>query len=290
MANDFLVFGGAAGANVLTQAQYAAMAQRTSGFVAGVAKSQELNKVWRQSSIMAATLAQFIANKSGLNVVDDGTITTLLTSLDAALNAQRVAASGSVKFTTAGVTPWVVPAGVTRVFVKVIGGGGGGGKRQALAALGAGGGAGGGGYAEGWVTVTPGATISITVGAGGAGATVSNTSGANGGTSSFGAFMSATGGGGGGVTSGAGGGVGTGGSRNTSLGPGTSGISFSNSGGTDNGLAGGGGGPGGAQITYSSGSAAANGNNGIGPGGGGGGAVFGGNGGSGADGYVEVEW
>lgn len=80
-ANDFLVFGGGGSANVMSQSDWAALAQRLTGFQAGVAQSAQLNKAWRQSSIMAAVLAQFIANNSGQNAVDDGTTATLLANL-----------------------------------------------------------------------------------------------------------------------------------------------------------------------------------------------------------------
>jgi microcystin-dependent protein len=52
-----------------------------------VAASNQLNKVWRQSSTMAAVLGQIIAN-NGANAVDDGNVTTLVTQLIAALNAE----------------------------------------------------------------------------------------------------------------------------------------------------------------------------------------------------------
>lgn len=74
---DFLVFAGEAGANVLTQAEYVALAALLTGFQAGVAPSAQLNKVWRQSSIMAAVLGQIIADITGQPVIDDGTIATI---------------------------------------------------------------------------------------------------------------------------------------------------------------------------------------------------------------------
>lgn len=83
--NDFLVFAGAGGANVITQSQYQALPSLTTGFQSGVAQSQQLNKVWRQSSIMAAMIGQFIADQSGQNATDDGTITTLEANFIAAL-------------------------------------------------------------------------------------------------------------------------------------------------------------------------------------------------------------
>lgn len=199
-------------------------------------------------------------------------------------------ARSSITFTAPGVTPWVVPDGVSRVFVKVIGGGGGGGRRLLAAGQGAGGGGGGGGYSEGWITVTPGASINVTVGAGGAGSTVSNTPGANGATSSFGATVTASGGLGGGTASGAAGGVGAGGQLNTSYGPGAHGLQYSNSSVVDEGLSGQGGGPGGRGWFFTAASGSIAGAAAVGPGGGGGGAVFNGNGGNGGNGYVRVEW
>lgn len=81
MSNDFLVFGGGAGANVVTQAAWAALAQRLSGFTSGVAQSAQLNKAWRQSSIMAAVIGQFISDQSGQDALDDGTTATLVANL-----------------------------------------------------------------------------------------------------------------------------------------------------------------------------------------------------------------
>jgi len=79
--NDFLPFAVGAGANVLTQAQYAALSAVASGYSAGVAQSAAINKTLRQSSIMAAVLAQFIVQRTGENVIDDGTTATILANL-----------------------------------------------------------------------------------------------------------------------------------------------------------------------------------------------------------------
>lgn len=70
--NEYLPFANVGGANVLTQVDYEALAARTVGFSAGIARSVELNKVWRQSSVMTSALAEFIADSTGLNVLDDG--------------------------------------------------------------------------------------------------------------------------------------------------------------------------------------------------------------------------
>lgn len=83
--NDFLPFAGASGANVISQTDYAALTALSMGFQAGVAKSAQINKVFRQSSIMAAVLGAFIAENSGANVIDDGTTATIRSSLDDAI-------------------------------------------------------------------------------------------------------------------------------------------------------------------------------------------------------------
>jgi hypothetical protein len=85
--NDFLVFAGAGGSNVITQAQYLALLAETTGFQSGIASSAQANKVWRQSSIMSSMIGQFIADKSGNNATDDGTTATLEANFIAALQA-----------------------------------------------------------------------------------------------------------------------------------------------------------------------------------------------------------
>ena len=85
--NQILPFGTAAGANVLSPSEYLALASRTGGFQSGVAKSKELNTVWRQSSFMAAMIAQFTADLSGLDVLDDGAVAALNVKFQAALLA-----------------------------------------------------------------------------------------------------------------------------------------------------------------------------------------------------------
>ncbi len=83
--SDFLAFGGGSAANVIDQSTYGVLAARLTGFKSGTAQSAQLNKVWRQSSIMAAVVAQFIVNQTGQNATDDGTTTTLLSNLATAV-------------------------------------------------------------------------------------------------------------------------------------------------------------------------------------------------------------
>jgi len=106
--------------------------------------------------------------------------------------------------------PWTKPADLKAVRVTLLGGGGGGGGYRGGPAsfpgsVGGGGGAGGFGGAQAPTIPSP---LTITVGAGGAGGpapgtVASRTAGSPGGTSSFGALISATGGAGGGPAGGA---------------------------------------------------------------------------------------
>jgi hypothetical protein len=86
--NEFLPFGTAANANVIPNADYQALPARVSGFGSGVAKSEELNSVWRQASTIASVVAQFIVNKSGMDALDNGDTAGLLDNLELAFAAQ----------------------------------------------------------------------------------------------------------------------------------------------------------------------------------------------------------
>lgn len=86
--NDFQPFAYGGAANVVSQSAYLALTTiLQNGFSSGVAQSAQLNKVWRQSSIMAAVLAQFSSDYSGQNSTDDGTTATLETNLIAAIRS-----------------------------------------------------------------------------------------------------------------------------------------------------------------------------------------------------------
>ena len=158
---------------------------------------------------------------------ETGTLATL-----ASIPANAYIGGRGQVFTTVGSgTPFTVPTGVTAVKVTVIGGGGNGGTVTGTGS--AGGGGGGGGVSIEFVTgLTPGDAVTVTVG-GAAG------------TSSFGAFCSATGGATAatvtaGATNGAGGagGAGSGGDINISGGAGGSGNVTTNEGGPGGGSSG----------------------------------------------------
>jgi len=89
--NDFKVFAGAGGANVISQALYAVQSWLSTGWTSGILPSAWINKPIRQASIISSMIAQFIVDRTGQNAVDDGTTATLEALFIAALNQlQRI--------------------------------------------------------------------------------------------------------------------------------------------------------------------------------------------------------
>jgi len=96
--NDFLPFAGGATANVLSQADYAALtALLANGFQSGTAQSNQVNKVLRQASLMSAALGKLIVDLSGSNATDDGTINALVANLKASIGFQSAGVVGSCR-------------------------------------------------------------------------------------------------------------------------------------------------------------------------------------------------
>lgn len=83
--NDFKPFATAAGANVMSQADYQALEALITGFQSGKASSAQVNKALRQATFVAAALAQYTANKSGMDVLDDGDVSGFITKMTTAL-------------------------------------------------------------------------------------------------------------------------------------------------------------------------------------------------------------
>lgn len=86
--NDFLQFSNSGAANVITQAAYAALGNLTTGFVAGTAASNQVNKILRQTTSISAMLAQTIVDVTGATAIDDGTIATLESNFRTAIYTQ----------------------------------------------------------------------------------------------------------------------------------------------------------------------------------------------------------
>ncbi|WP_447886675.1 glycine-rich domain-containing protein [Serratia fonticola] len=209
--NEFLPFGIGVNANVLTNDEYQALPGRASGFVSGVAKSKDFNKTWRQASVIASVVAQFIADNSGKDVLDNGDTATLKNNLEAALSSQasgRLLRTsiytnvGGVQYvsvnggsaTTANAKQFTALSNTSFVEIECQGAGSGGGGVSANGvnpAVAGGGGAGAygmGRYTSGFTTMP------ITVGEGGKGGAAGNNYGLVGGASSAGNLISCLGG------------------------------------------------------------------------------------------------
>lgn len=196
--NNFKAFGIGSGANVTSQADYEGLAALLTGFQSGKASSAQINKALRQSSTMAYVLAQFISDSASVDVLDNGSPATVLANLKAAMKALtpgRILGAPKVFTTAASYTP---SAGTTAIVVQVVGGGGGGGGTPATSSsqnsVGSGGAA--GGMAISYIPVSSlSIPVAVTVGIAGQG--VIGAAGQKGGTSSFGSYISCTGGNGG---------------------------------------------------------------------------------------------
>jgi hypothetical protein len=123
--------------------------------------------------VSATSMLPSPVGQSGKYLVSNGTTTTW----------QSIGPQSMQVFTSS--STWYRPAGVARILVRLTGGGGGG--------SGHGEGGGAGGYAEKVIDVTSISSVGITIGGGGGGSYYANAAGA-GGATSFGAYLSATGG------------------------------------------------------------------------------------------------
>lgn len=92
--NNFKAFATAVGANVLSQADWEVLAALASGFQSGKANSAQMNKAYRQSSMIAAMVGQFIAN-SGVDALDNGDVAGLVTKFTNALTANLRLGAGA---------------------------------------------------------------------------------------------------------------------------------------------------------------------------------------------------
>jgi hypothetical protein len=97
---DYLPVATAVGNNADSQVNFAGSGYQTLGFQTGIALPQQANKIWRQTSMMTAALANFIANTLSINVLDDGNLAALITNLT---NAITAGAGSAPTFKTNGV-------------------------------------------------------------------------------------------------------------------------------------------------------------------------------------------
>ena len=102
---DYLPVGTGAGANVDTQANFAGSGYQEQGFQVGIAQPFQANKIWRQASMIAACVANFISNVLQINVLDDGNLATLITNFTNAIAAIAVGASNRIVSLPFSATP-----------------------------------------------------------------------------------------------------------------------------------------------------------------------------------------
>ena len=187
-SNTFLQFAGGSSANVVTDAQWAALlgsgGADATGFVAGIATSAQVNKALRQTTAWAAVLGQIVVDQLGVTVTDGDGTPSLEANILAALN--KAAIGRLIKRTVfpVGTTNWTPDPRTTFVRYRIVGDGGSAGGCAALAANAgtacASTGGGSGAYEEGEFVIDPSVAnasiiIPVTVGAGG----IAPTAGAN---------------------------------------------------------------------------------------------------------------
>jgi hypothetical protein len=83
--SDFLPFAIAANALVTAQDVYAALPAVQTGFQEGVAEPDQFNKAMRQASFVAAAMAKFAADYTGLDVRDDANLTNFISKFRSAI-------------------------------------------------------------------------------------------------------------------------------------------------------------------------------------------------------------
>ncbi|WP_154957083.1 hypothetical protein [Klebsiella grimontii] len=189
--NDFKAFATGNSANVISQADYLALAALVSGFSSGKASSAQVNKALRQATVMANVLAQFIADSANVDVLDDGNTAAILSNLKNSMPGRllgvQVVPSSALITKSAGAKKWRI---------RALGAGAGSSAAPATAAgqvsISNGGGA--GAYAEGIYDVSALSSATVTIGSGGVGGTAISPNGGDGGTTSVGTLISAPGG------------------------------------------------------------------------------------------------
>ncbi|MFD0708383.1 tail fiber protein [Photorhabdus akhurstii] len=101
--NDFKAFSISNNANVVSQEKYEENQSLQVGFPPDNISTHVLNKALRQSSTIAAVIANFIATQSGDDILDDGDIAKLTSQLNRALKQKVTAEIPNASLTQKGV-------------------------------------------------------------------------------------------------------------------------------------------------------------------------------------------
>ena len=97
--------------NILTTEEYLTDAQRLSGHIPGIARSQLANKEAKQATIIATGVAQFLADNQATNVQDELTPAELSSMMDAAITSSIPTATVDVAGKVELATPEETQAG-----------------------------------------------------------------------------------------------------------------------------------------------------------------------------------
>ncbi|WP_434525407.1 tail fiber protein [Photorhabdus asymbiotica] len=101
--NDFKAFSISNNANVISQEKYEENQGLQTGFSPENVPTHLLNKVLRQSSTISSVVADFIATRSGSDIIDDGNIARLTAQLNKALEQKITTDIPSASLTQKGV-------------------------------------------------------------------------------------------------------------------------------------------------------------------------------------------
>lgn len=82
---DYLPVATAVGNNADSQVNFQGSGYQTLGFNNGIAQPYQANKIWRQCSMVAAAVANFISNQLTIPVIDDGNLAALITNFTNAI-------------------------------------------------------------------------------------------------------------------------------------------------------------------------------------------------------------
>ncbi|OCA54495.1 phage tail protein [Photorhabdus namnaonensis] len=101
--NDFKAFSISDNANVISQEKYEQSQGLQTGFSPDNVPTHLLNKVLRQASTISSVVADFIATRSGNDVLDDGNIAKLTAQLNKAIEQKITVGMPSASLTQKGV-------------------------------------------------------------------------------------------------------------------------------------------------------------------------------------------